>query len=214
MNTARQQIDDASTRVLAAAPIGRRFGALLLDSAAALFLVFSGSKLLSLAYQQTPPWFVAVFLAVYQVCVLSWTLGRDSWWRGQGIGKRAGAVLVVDSHTHRPASRLRCIWRQAIFVFIVLALYLPAYLYFTGPSQVIGWAVASSLISVAAPVRLVVFLLPDQAKTAGDMVLAHFLVMGFLALEALLVFSRSDRRRIIDFLAGTQVVDAKSAQQT
>lgn len=83
-----------------------------------------------------------------------------------------------------------------------------------GSPEVIASAVASSLVSVAAPVRLVMFLLPDQAKSAGDMALAHYLVMGFMALEALLVFSRSDHRRIIDLLAGTQVVDAKSVQQT
>jgi hypothetical protein len=209
MDTSRQPIDDPNRRALSAVPIGRRAGASLLDSGAALLLIYSGSLLLSFADQHASPGFVAACLAAYQVCVLSWTLFRDAWWRGQGIGKRVGSILLVTSVTNYPASTLRCIWRQAIFVVIVFGLYLPMYLYVFRSPAIIGQALASSLVSVAAPVRLVMFLLPNQ-KAVGEMIFAHMLVLGFMLLEALLVYWRKDGRRIIDLLAGTRVVDAKS----
>lgn len=162
----------------------------------------------------TAPLLLGACLYAYQVCLVGWTLFKDSWWEGQGIGKRVGSVFLARAYTHRPASRLRCVWRQAILFFIVLALYLPCYLYFLPSLSMVGTAVASSLVSVAAPVRLLMFVLPDQAKTSGNMVIAHFLILGFMTLEALMVLSRRDGRRIIDLLAGTQVLSARSTDQT
>jgi uncharacterized RDD family membrane protein YckC len=193
------------------APVSRRFGALLLDSAAGLLLVYSGNQLVDFAYSNTPALFVVACVTAFQFTILGWTLCKDSWWQGQGLGKRLGAVLVADFRTNQPANRFRCIWRQTIFIFIVFALYLPAYLYVVPSPDMISSAVASSLVTVAAPLRLVAFLLPDQTKAAGDMVFAQFLVLGFMLLEALMVMSRRDGRRIVDLLAGTQVVDAKSS---
>lgn len=193
----------------AAAPFSRRFGATLLDSGAALLLFYPASFLLSFA-ENAPPWFVVLYLAASQAFVVGWTLCKDAWWRGQGIGKRIAAVLIVESRTNDPASRRRCVWRQAIYFFIVLALYLPIYLNIFRSLEILGEAVISSVLSVAIPVRLPMFLLPDQQTNTGEMLVAHMLVLGFILLEALLAFSRRDGRRIIDFLAGTRVVDAKS----
>jgi uncharacterized RDD family membrane protein YckC len=92
----------------------------------------------------------------------------------------------------------------------VLGLYLPVYLYIFRSATIVKQALASSLLSAAAPIRLAAFLPPDRFKAAGELVVAHVLVVSFILLEGMMIFCREDRRRIIDLLAGTQVVDARS----
>ena len=196
-------------RRVGAAPFARRLGASLLDNAAALLLFYPSSLFLSV-FENPAPGFVACYVALNQLFVLAWTLCRDAWWPGQGLGKRIAAVLIVEARSDNPASRLRCIWRQTICAFIVLSLYLPIYLYLFRSPQIIPQAVISSLLSVAIPVRLPLFLAPGQLEAAGEMIVAHMLVLGFILLEALLAFRRPGGRRIIDFLAGTRVVDVKA----
>jgi hypothetical protein len=209
MDTSPEQIAESTRQTLTVAPMGRRFGACLLDSGLALLVIYLGSLLLTYLVGHASPGFVGVYLAAYQVCVLSWVLYRDAWWRGQGIGKRVGGILLVVSRSQHPAGALRCISRQAIFIFIASGLYLPVYLHVFQSPAIIGQAFASAFVSAAAPVRLLMFLLPNQ-KAAGEMIFAHMLVLGFVLLETLMVYSRKDGRRIVDLLAGTQVVDAKA----
>lgn len=209
MDISEQQVHDPNPHRSPPAPLGHRLAAFLFDNVAALLLLYSGLALLHLVQLHAAPWFVALYLFGYQMCVLCWALFKDAWWRGQGIGKKIGRILLVD-HTNRPAGRLRCIWRQTIFILILLGLYLPFYLRFSLSPDLLKQMVLSSLLSVDAPLRLATILLPDS--TQADRFSAHVLVLGFLLLEALLVYTRSDRRRIVDFLAGTQVADAKSTQ--
>lgn len=191
------------------APLGRRVGAALLDNAAALLVIYPASFLLSFAENVSPLVFV-LWVGLNQTLVVGWTLLKDAWWRGQGMGKRMAAVLIVESRSNNPASRLRCVWRQAVFTLIVLAVYLPFYLNTFLSPAILPQAVISSLLSVAIPVRLPMFLQPEQQTASGETLIAHMLVLGFILLEALLVFSRRDARRMVDFLAGTRVVDAKA----
>jgi uncharacterized RDD family membrane protein YckC len=209
MDNSPPEIIDPQPRRLSAAPLGRRVGASLLDNAAALLVIYPATFLLSSA-ENVAPLVIVLCVGLNQALVVGWTLCRDAWWRGQGIGKRMAAVLIVESRTGAPASRLRCVWRQTIFTLIVLAVYLPIYLNSFPSPAILPQAVISSLLSVAIPVRLPMFLLPQQQTDSGEMLIAHILVLGFILLEALLAFSRSDARRIIDFLAGTRVADGKA----
>lgn len=202
-------MDDPNLRRSPPAPLGRRFAAFLFDNGAALILLYSGLALLNLLQRNASPGIITLYLFGYQTCILCWALFKDAWWRGQGIGKKIVHIWLVD-HTNCPASRLRCIWRQTIFVLILLALYLPLYLRYSLSPDALKQMVLSSLISVDAPLRLATTLLPDSTKAGG--ISTHILVIGFIVLEALLIYTRADRRRIVDFLAGTQVVGAKSTQ--
>ena len=208
MSDSRPEIIDPRLRKLSTAPIGRRVGASLLDNAAALLLIYPASFLLSFV-GNAPPLFVILCVGLNQALVLGWTLCKDAWWPGQGIGKRMAAVLIIEARTDNPASRLRCVWRQTIFALIVLAFYLPVYRNLWPSLAIVPQAAISSLLSVAIPVRLPMFLLPDQQTSTGEMLIAHLLVLGFILLEALLAFSRHDGQRIVDFLAGTRVADAR-----
>jgi uncharacterized RDD family membrane protein YckC len=194
---------------LSPAPFGRRVGAALLDSAAALLVIYPATLLLSSA-ESVAALVIVLCVGLNQALVVGWTLFKDAWWRGHGVGTKMAAVLIVESHGNNPASRLRCVWRQAIFTIIVLAVYLPVYLNSFPSPAILPQAVISSLLSVAIPERLPMFLLPQQQTDSGEMLSAHILVLGFILLEALLAFSRSDARRIIDFLAGTRVADGKA----
>ena len=193
---------------LSPAPFGRRVGAALLDSAAALLVIYPATLLLS-SVESVAALVIVLCVGLNQALVLGWTLFKDAWWRGQGVGKRMAAVLIVESRGNHPASRLRSVWRQTIFTLIVLAIYLPVYLNHWPSPAIVPQAVISSLLSVAIPVRLPVFLLPDQQTNVGAILNAHLIVLGFILLEALLAYSRPDGRRIIDFLAGTRVADAR-----
>lgn len=189
------------------APLGRRIGAHLLDSAAALIVIHLALVPVSLAYQLG---FGLGYLIACQIFVVAWVLLRDSWWPGQSLGKRLGRILITASQTGQPASRLRCIWRQVIFTFVAAACYLPAYLYLFRSPEMITQALFSSLLTVTAPIRLLGFLLPSQEASAGPVMTAHMVILGFILLEGLMVYSRANRRRIIDRLAGVTIVDAKS----
>ncbi len=87
---------------------------------------------------------------------------------------------------------------------------LPFDLYIIPSLAIVGPAIASSLVSVAAPVRLVMFLVPAQTQAAGSMIYPQLVVMAFMALEALMAMSQRDGRRLLDLLARTQVLDAKA----
>lgn len=198
-------------RELSPAPFGRRVGASLLDNAAALLVVYPASFLLSFA-GNAPPLILVLCVGLNQALVLGWTLCRDAWWPGRGIGKTIAGIVIVESRTNTPSSRLRSVWRQTVFALIVLAIYLPVYLNQWPSPAIVPQAVISSLLSVAIPVRLPMFLLPDQQTITGEFLIAHLLVLGFVLLEALLAYSRPDGRRIIDFLAGTRVADSRSVR--
>lgn len=207
MNTAAKDINPSAEQV-SPAPLGRRIGANLLDSGVALLVIYLGLLPISLAYQLG---FGPLYLAAYQSCVIAWVLFKDAWWPGQGLGKRVGRILLTESRTGKPATRLRCVGRQAIFTVAVMAFYLPAYLFLSQSPELNRQALFSSLLTVVAPIRLLAFLLPE-AKSGGPVMVAHLLVLGFILLEALMVYRRNDRRRIIDLLAGVTVVDARVGQ--
>ena len=204
MDASREQVNDSSQPGPSPPAKERRFGACLLDNAAALVIMYGGLQLVS-GFGTAFPSLARVFLYVFQACLVGWVVLKDAWWPGQGIGKRMAGVFLAAAHTHHKASRLRCAWRQTISVIIFLALYLTVDLYVLPAWSMVGFALASSLASVAAPVRLLMYLVPAQARSGSEMVIAHFLVLGFMTVEALMVVSRRDGRRIIDLLAGTQV---------
>lgn len=206
MNAAGETASDP--REFFPAPFQRRVGAALLDSAAALLIIYSATFLFSSA-QNIAPTVLVLWVGLNQALVVGWTLFKDAWWPGQGVGKRMASVLIVQFRSNAPASRLRCVWRQAVFSLLVLVVYLPLYLNSFPSPAVLPQAVISSLLSVAMPVRLPIFLLPEQQAATGELFIAHMLVLGFILLEALLAFTRPGGRRIVDFLAGTRVVDGK-----
>jgi uncharacterized RDD family membrane protein YckC len=185
------------------APLGRRIGAHLLDSCFALLVIYLGTLPLVFAYEHG---FGDLYLAIYHSFVIGWVVLKDSWWPGQSLGKRIARILIAAGKMGGPASRLQCVKRQAIFILLVGMIYFPAYLYISGDPIFLRQAFLSTLLSVVAPIRLLAFLFPSYATSGGSIFVAHMLVLGFVLVEGFLVYRRPDGRRIIDLLAGVQVV--------
>jgi RDD family len=185
--------------------MARRIGAHLLDSGLALLVIYLSVRLMPLGQAYG---FGGLYLPLCQSFIIGWVILKDAWWPGQSLGKRVARIVITMSSTGKPASRLRCVGRQTIFALLVAAIYVPSYLFQFRSADVISQALYSSLLSAVAPIRLLPFLLTDQAAS-NPLLVAHILVLGLILLEALMVYGRKDHRRIVDLLAGVRVVDAK-----
>ena len=161
---------------LAPAPIGRRFGAFLLDSAVGTVILLIPTLLpLVDPHPHAPSWFPIS----YFILLFGWILGKDALWPGQGLGKRVAHILIALRATGDTATRLRCVWRQIVYFAVPFAVVLP-------------------------------FVFLSVARPRGTTSLPEVIILFFIIIESLMVLCRRDHRRIVDFLAGTQVVAATS----
>ena len=188
----------------APAPVVRRIGAHLLDSALGL-LVF---------YLITVPMAFAssiglgdLYVALCQAFVIAWVVFKDAWWPGQSLGKKIARIRIVMSQTGLPATRMRCVGRQAIFAALLVIITLSTLLYSFWSGEIAQLLFTSGVLSAVAPERLITLFFPGQGSVFTEANIPHLFVLGFLLVEALLVYARSDRRRVVDLLAGTKVVD-------
>lgn len=115
-----------------------------------------------------------ILFGFFAICA-AWVLSKDAFWPGQSFGKRFSRIVIASVKFNAPASRLRCIWRQFIFIAILVAL------------ELLG-------VGLFSERRL--------AETAPRVFAAIYIL-----LECCLVLVTSEGRRVIDFIAGTQVVN-------
>ena len=160
-------------RLLLKADIGARVVASLIDGVIGCALIFGGAiaPIVFSKYLEFPLADTAWYLILFFFVSFLWIFGKDSIWRGQGLGKRLAKIAIVVPHSCLRAGRLRCVWRQFVYCLIFGAL--------SGITS--GLGVGKSI--------------------------AEVLICTFCLLEFILVVSRRDGRRIVDILAGTQVVN-------
>jgi uncharacterized RDD family membrane protein YckC len=204
MNVSAHRLDESSTRS-APAPLLRRIGAHLLDSALTLLAAYLATAAIQPAYNLG---FGDVYLALCQSFIIGWVVLKDSWWPGQSLGKRVSRIRIIDPKSGTSATRFHCVWRMTIFILVAAAIYLPAYLSISRSPDFVKQAVFSAVLSAGAPIRLPPLL--PALKSLGPIAIAHLILLGFVVLELALVYRRRDRRRIVDLLAGTQVIDDRS----
>ena len=188
----------------APAPVARRIGAHLLDSALGLLAFYLITLPMASAFAGGMG---NLYVAFCQVFVISWVLFKDAWWPGQSLGKKAARIRIMTSQTGLPATRMRCVGRQAIFVLLLAVINLPGFRYFFQSAEIAQFLFTSSLMSAVAPERLLTALFPREGSFFTLANLPQLLVPAFILVEAFLVCTRSDRRRIVDLLAGTKVAD-------
>jgi uncharacterized RDD family membrane protein YckC len=184
------------------ASLARRIGAHLLDSGLVLLVAYLSTLPISFAFNYG---FGDLYLAVCQSIVIGYGLLKDAWWPGQSAGKRVARIRIVRVQTGDAATRLRCVGRQTILIFAVGLIYLFAYLSVSYSPGLASQAVLSTVLSAGAPIRLVP-LLPN-ATFSNPIIIGHLVVLAFFALELAMAYRLGGRRRIVDLLAGTQVVD-------
>lgn len=186
------------------APLTRRIGAHLLDSALGLFVIYLVTMPMGFAYGNG---FGDLYAAVCQSFVIAWAALKDAWWPGQSFGKRIARIVIADLKTGQRATRLHCVGRQAIFMASLVAIALSATLPFVRTAEFTRFAIISGVISAVAPLRLLRTFAPASAPLFQSAHLSPLLSLGLVLVEALLIYRRADRRRIVDLLAGTQVLD-------
>jgi hypothetical protein len=187
------------------APLSRRFGAQLLDSALGLLVIHLSTLPIQFAYNHG---FGELYLAICQSFVIGWAVLKDAWWPGQSLGKRVARIFIAASPTGERATRLRSVGRQAIFTVLLTAINLAAYRYLfpTGGPEMIRMAIVASVLSAAAPIRVLAVFLPSQTPLLDPGKIPQLLILSFLIVEALVVFARRDRKRTVDLLARTEVL--------
>ena len=190
-------------------PLPRRIGAHLIDSALTLIAAYLATMAIQPAYNLG---FGDFYLALCQSFILGWVVFKDSWWPGQSLGKRICRVRITNAKTGTTATRLQCVWRSAIFILIGALIYLPAYLSISQSPEFVKQAAFSAVLSVGAPIRLLPLL--PTLKFSSPIAIAHLVILAFVGLELGLACRRSDPRRIVDLLAGTQVVGDRAPDRS
>lgn len=190
------------------APLTRRIGANLVDSGLGLLVIYLSTLPIQFAYDHG---FGDFYLAICQSFVIGWALLKDSWWPGRSLGKKVARIRVTMAGTGQSATRLRCVGRQAIFAALLAAITLPTYFYSFQSTLLARQAILSAVLSATAPIRVLTVLRPGQTEFFGPGNIPLLGMLAFILIEAILVYARSDRRRIVDLLAGTKVVDDRGA---
>lgn len=189
------------------APIPRRIGAHLLDSALGLFVIYLLTMPMAFAFGHG---LGNLYAALCQAFAIGWAVLKDAWWPGQSFGKRIARIVIADLKTGQRTTRLHCVARQAIFMAVLIAIALSATLPFVQTAELTRFAIIAGVMSAIAPLRLLTMFAPAAAPLFQSAHLSPLLSLGFVLLEALLIYSRADRRRIVDLLPGTQVLDDRS----
>jgi uncharacterized RDD family membrane protein YckC len=186
------------------APLGRRIAAHLLDSVLGLLVIYLSTLPMAFAYDHG---FGDLYAALCQSLVIGWAASKDAWWPGQSFGKRTARIVIADHRTGQRASRLHSGGRQAIFMALLVVVALAATLPFFQTAEFTRFAIISGVLSAVAPLRLLKIFLSSSVPLLKTANLSPLLSLGFILIEAFLVYTRPGRRRIVDLLAGTQVVD-------
>ena len=188
------------------APLGRRIGAQLIDSGLGWLVIHLSTLPIQSAYNRG---FGDLYLAMCQSFIIGWAVCKDAWWPGQSLGKRVARISIASASTGERTTRYHAIGRQVIFIGLLVAINVAAYVYvFAASPTIISQAIFASMISAAAPIRVLAVFLPVSGPLdAGN---PQLLVLGFLVAEALLVYRHAGRRRIVDLLARTAVADQSS----
>lgn len=209
LNMPPKEIERAAEPFLPA-PLDRRFGAQLLDSALGLLVIYLSTQPIAFAYNHNCG---DLYLAACQSFIIGWAVFKDAWWAGQSLGKRLARIFIARSPTGERITRLRSVGRQAIFTVLLMGISLATYVCLSQASaEIIGMAIFAGAISAGAPIRLLGVFLPGRTPLSLPGNIPQMLTLGWIIAEALVVFARGDRRRIVDLLAGTHVIAATGRQ--
>ncbi len=125
-----------------------------------------------------------ILFSVLYACALIYSLIKDGLWQGRSFGKKKLSLRVVRLETNRPCTKWRSFFRNGM---------------------------ASVLSLIGGIVGVVLALAMDIESPELINLVVYLTILPLSMADVICAFVRKDGRRIVDLIAGTQVINESEA---